>query len=197
MKRKIVLASQSPRRRDLLEQIGLRDFEIRESEYEEDMSAMDDPRELAKFLSLKKAEDVARHYEDAIIIAGDTFTIFEGEFIGKPKNREDAKKILKKFSDKEHFVVSGFALIDTKSGKVINNFGEAKVKFKKLDDEEIENYLNSDLEEILGMAGAYGLMNKAAPLVERIEGDFFAIIGLPLNKVYEALKELGVDVYES
>lgn len=194
MNRKIVLASKSPRRKRLLEQMGLK-IEVRESEYKEDMTAFDDPRELAKFLALEKAKNVARHYNDAIIIAGDSFVFFNGKFIGKPKNEEDARKILRNFSGKKHDIVSGFAIIDTKYNKIINDIGEAKVEFKELDDNEIENYISSARDEILGMAGAYGLMDKAGPLAKSIEGDFYSVIGLPVNKVYLGLKELGVDIY--
>lgn len=194
MKRKIILASQSPRRKQLLEQLGLK-IEIHKSEYEEDMNALDDPRELAKFLSLGKAKDVAKHYEDAIIIAGDTFTVFDGKFIGKPKNEEMAKEIIRTFSGSEHYIVSGFTVIDTKNDKIVNDFGEAKVRFKELSEDEINDYVNFAKDEIMGMAGAYSLLSKAAPLVEGVEGDFFSVIGLPLNRVYVELKNLGVNVY--
>ncbi len=195
MQRKIILASKSPRRKQLLEQIGL-EIEIRESEYEEDMNALDDPRELVKFLALGKAKDVAKHYDDAIIIAGDTFVVLDGKFIGKPKSEEMAKETLRSFSGREHEIVSGFTIIDTKSDKVITDFCEAKVKFKELSDSEINDYFNSAKDEIFGMAGAYGLSNKAAPLVESVNGDFFSILGLPLNRVYVELKELGVNIYD-
>ena len=196
MKRKIILASQSPRRKQLLEQIGLQ-IEIHESEYEEDMNALDDPRELAKFLSLEKAKDVAKHYDDAIVIAGDTFTVFDGKFIGKPKNEETAKEIIRTFSGNEHYIVSGFTIIDTKNDKIVNDFGEAKVRFKELSEKEINDYVNFAKDEIMGMAGAYSLLSKAAPLVEGVEGDFFSVIGLPLNQIYVELKNLGVNVYDN
>ncbi|HHD92519.1 MAG TPA: septum formation protein Maf [Candidatus Portnoybacteria bacterium] len=193
-KRKIVLASQSPRRKQLLEQMGLQDFEIKESCYEENMQAMDDPRELVRFLALGKAKKVAQHYADAIIIGGDTFIVFNGQFIGKPKDKNDAKQILKNFSGKEHLIISGLALIDTRNEQTITDFGQAKIKFRKLSNEEINNYVN--LEESLEMAGAYGLMNRAAPLIESINGDFYSVVGLPLNKLYLGLKKMGVDLYK-
>ncbi len=193
-KRRIILASQSPRRKQLLEQIGLRDFEVRKSCYKENMQAMDNPQELAKFLALNKAKEVAQYYVNAIIIGGDTFTVFNGKFIGKPKDKNDARQILKNFSGKEHLIISGLALIDTKSKKTITDFGQAKVKFRKLSNEEIDNYVN--LGEGLKMAGAYGLMNRAAPLIESINGDFYSVIGLPLNKLYLCLKKMGVDLYK-
>lgn len=190
MRRKIILASKSPRRKALLEQIGL-DFEICESAYEEDMTAMKDPHELVKFLALNKARDVGRHYEDAIIIGADTFVIFKDKFIGKPKDKQDAKKILQNFSDQEHEVVTGFAIIDTKNNIEINEVGTALVKFRKLSEEEIDNYIITG--EPMTRAGAYGLMERAAVLIEGVRGDFYSVVGLPLNKVHINLLKLGVD----
>ncbi|KKP77953.1 MAG: septum formation protein Maf [Candidatus Moranbacteria bacterium RIFOXYA12_FULL_35_19] len=189
--RKIVLASESSRRKALLEQMGL-EFEVCESEYEEDMAVMSDPYELVKFLARKKGEDVAKHYEDAIIISGDTFTIFEEKFIGKPKDEEDAKQTLRNFSGKTHEIISGFAIIDTKNKITINDFGKALVKFRDLSEEEIADYVAT--KEPLSRGGAYGMMELGAVIIESIEGDFYSVIGLPLNKIYPELKKMGVDI---
>ncbi len=190
-KRKIVLASKSPRRKYLLELIGL-DFEIRESEYEEDMKAKKNPFELAKFLALKKAEDVAKYYNDAIIIGADGIIVFENEILGKPKDKDEAKFFLKKFSGKENIAYTGFAIIDTKTGKTINDYGKTILKFRNLSDEEIKNYVK--YEEVENLAGGYKVHGLGGILFEKIEGDFFNAMGLPLVKVYLALKEMGVDV---
>ncbi|MDR3582810.1 MAG: Maf family protein [Candidatus Pacebacteria bacterium] len=190
MQRKIILASKSERRKSLLEQIGL-DFDVRESEYEEDMNALDDPYELVKFLALGKAQDVAKHYNNEIVIGSDTFVFFNGKFIGKPKNVEDAKKILSDFSGKTHNIVTGFAIIDTKTGTIINDYGEARVTFRDLTEEEIDDYVATG--EPTDKAGAYGLMHRAAVLIEKVEGDFYSVIGLPLNKIFVELKKLGVN----
>jgi len=176
-----------------LEQIGLK-FEIRESEYKEDMTAKNDPYELAKFLALGKAQDVARHYDDAIVIGADTFTIFEGQHVGKPKDAEDAKRILKNFSGRSHEVVTGFAVVDTKSGEVINGYGKAESFFRELTDEEIDAYVATG--EPLGMAGGYGFMDKGSVLMSEVKGDFYSIIGLPIGQVYLALKKMGVKFWE-
>ncbi len=187
VKRKIILASKSPRRKRLLKLLGLK-FSVHESDYEEDMSVSRDPYKLAKFLALEKARDVARYYKDAIIIAADSFIIFRDEFIGKPKNKKQAKQFLKNFSGKEHKAITGFALVDTKNKKTITDYGEALVKFRDLNDDEIDDYIATG--EPLEMAGAYGLMDGGAFLVESIKGDFYSIIGLPLAKVYLALKQM-------
>ena len=192
--RKIVLASKSYWRKTLLEQIGLKDFEIVESDYDEDMTAMSDPRELVKFLALKKGEAVAQNFEDAIILSGDTFIVFEGKFIGKPKDAEDAKKTLRNFSGKEVSAVSGYAIIDTKSGKVVNDFDEGFAKFRELSDEEIDDYVATG--EPLSLAGSFGIMKKGVVLFESVRGDFYSIVGFPIGKIYLALKELGVNVFD-
>jgi septum formation protein len=190
LNRKIILASGSPRRKELLEQIGLK-FEIVESGYEEDMGMISDPYGLVKFLALKKAENVAEQNEDAIIISADTFVVLDGEFIGKPKNREEAEELLKRLSGKIHEVVSGFAIIDTKDNNIINDFGKAKVKFRALDDTEIKEYVATG--EPLDKAGGYAIQNKASVFIESIEGDYYSIVGLPLAKVYLELKNMGVN----
>ncbi|MEA2088227.1 MAG: Maf family protein [Patescibacteria group bacterium] len=190
MQQKIILASKSFRRKQLLRQMGL-SFRIRESKYKEDMQAFNNPYKLAKFLAFKKAEEVAKHYRNAIIIGADTFIIYKNQFIGKPKNKQEAKKMLQTFSGNEHSVISGFAIIDVKNKKIINDFGEAKVKFRNLSNSEIDDYLNS--VEFLDKAGGYGLQDRAATLVESINGDFYSIIGLPISKIYLALKNMGIN----
>lgn len=193
MNRKIILASRSPRRRQLLEQIGLK-FEVRESEYEENMSAMDNPYELSKFLALKKCEDVARHYEDAIIIAADTFVFFEGKFIGKPKNNDEVVKMMRSFSGVKHEVVSGLAIIDKLNNKVVSDYGVCKIKFSDLDDQEIINY--AEKTQPFDKAGGYALQEEAGAFLESVEGDYYSVVGLPLNKVYLVLKEFGVEFFK-
>jgi len=192
MERKIILASRSPRRKQLLEQIGLI-FEIRESEYEEDMSAKSDPYELVKLLALNKARDVAKYYNDAVVIGADTIVVFENRFIGKPKNKEEIRTLLKDFSGKEHKVISGFAIIDTKNNIIINDFGEATLLFRDLTREEIDDYINSG--DPIDVAGGYNMFARAPVLLESIKGDFYSIVGLPLNKVFVELRKLGIKVF--
>lgn len=194
MQRKIVLASKSYWRKTLLEQIGLKDFEIMESNYEEDMSALDNPKELAKFLALKKGEAVAEKFDDAIILSGDTFIVFEGKFMGKPKDSEDAKRMLRLFSGQEVSAVSGYAIIDTKTRQVINDFNEGTAKFRKLSDEEIDDYVATG--EPLSLAGSFGIMKKGVVLFESVGGDFYSIVGFPIGKIYLALREMGVNVFK-
>jgi septum formation protein len=191
MPKRIVLASSSPRRRELLEQIGL-EFTIQESPYEEDMSAKSDPYELAKFLAFNKAQAVADNFENAVVIGADTFIALEKEFLGKPGTEEKAKQMLRKISGRSIKIITGFALIDTANDKVINDYGEAIAKIKNLSEKEIRDYVATG--EPLDRAGAYVAQERGAIFTERIEGDFSAIVGLPLNKIYCALNALEVDV---
>ncbi len=187
-KRKIVLASRSPRRKKLLEQIGL-EFEIVDSNYDENQIKIADLIELAKFLALKKAEVVAARYDDAIIIGADSVVIFNGQALGKPKDAADAKRILRELSGKENKGITGYAIIDTKNKIVVNNHSEAVVKFRNLSEEEIDEYVATG--EPLDMAGAYGLMDKGAVLMESVRGNFYSIVGLPINQVYVELRKMG------
>lgn len=192
--RKIVLASRSPRRKRLLEQIGLK-FEVRESEYEEDMDFVKDPGELVKFLATKKAEDVARHYDNAIIIGSDTIVVFKDKILGKPKDKADARKMLKELSGQEHKVFTGLAIIDTKNDLKINTQKEAIVKFKDLEDQEIDDYVATG--EPLDKAGAYGIQERGVLFVEEVRGDYSTVVGLPLTLVYPELKKMGIDFFKN
>ena len=189
MNRKVILASKSPRRKQLLEQIEI-NFEVRESGYEEDMTIEKDPYELAKILALKKAQDVACYYNNEIIVAADTFVICDNDFLGKPKNEEEARQMLKRLSGREHKVITGFAIIDTRQNKVINDFGEAIVKFWPLSDKQIDDYIATG--EPLDKAGSYGVQKLGAVLIESIKGDYYSVVGLPIGKIYYILREMDI-----
>lgn len=176
----------------MLEQIGLK-FEVRESEYEEDMNAFKDPHELVKFLALNKARDVAQHYDNAIIIGADSIVVLDDKFIGKPKDREEIRELLRNFSGREHKVISGFAIIDTKNRIEINDYGEADLLFRDLTDEEIDDYINCG--DPIDVAGGYNMFAKAPVFLKSIKGDFYSIIGLPLNKIFVELRKLGVKIF--
>jgi len=193
--RKIVLASQSPRRKQLLEQIGLYNFEIRKSDYKEDMTLNKSPEDLAEFLALQKGKAVANYYDDAIIISGDTMVFYKNKIFGKPKSKQEAIEMLQVFSGQKIGCVSGLALIDTKNKSEVIKHSICWLKFRKLELEEIKKYVNSE-KGILGLAGGFGLLTKGAVLMDYVDGDFFSIIGLPVSKLYLGLKELGVDVLE-
>lgn len=188
--KKIILASSSPRRKNLLLQIGLK-FEVDPSNYQEDMTLKMNPRKLAEYLSLGKAKDVAQKHKDAIIIAADTFCVLGKELLGKPKTKERVKMMLRKLSGKAHSVITGFTIIDTGTGKQVSKSVETKVYFKHIPKQEIDAYIAS--EEPLEFAGAYAIQHLGGLFVEKIEGDYFNIVGLPILPLTVELKKFGLE----
>jgi septum formation protein len=169
-------------------------FEIDPSNYEEDMGLEMEPSELAKHLSLGKAKDVAKRHENSIIIAADTFCVFGKEILGKPHSKENARKMLKMLSGNVHSVITGLTIIDTETDKQISRAVESKVYFKNIPDDEIERYVESG--DSLEKAGAYAMQERGGIFVERIEGDYFNIVGLPVAPLFEELKNFGFNILE-
>jgi septum formation protein len=188
----IILASSSPRRKELLEQIGLQ-FEVALSEYPEVLRPGVPPHELAMNMSLEKAKAVAARHPGSIIIAADTFGLLRGKIIGKPHTDDEARKTLHSLSGKMHRVITGFTILDTAENKLVSRSVETKVYFKKLTAGEIDNYVKSG--EPLDKAGAYAIQGLGAVLVEKISGDYYNVIGLPLSPLAECLKEFGISVF--
>jgi septum formation protein len=189
--KKIILASASPRRKEILLTAGLK-FDICVSDYEEDLGMKKEPRALARFLSRKKAEGVAHKYKNAIIIAADTFIVFKGKLLGKPHTAKEAIKMLTMLNGKAHSVVTGFTVLDTGSNKLVSRSIETKVYFKKSTQKEIKAYVST--KEPLDKAGAYAIQGLGAVFVEKIEGDFLNVVGLPLAALAESLKKFGVSI---
>jgi septum formation protein len=190
MNKRIILASTSPRRKELLAKTGL-GFEVIAGDYEEDMTLPMEPFDLVKFLSIKKAQSIAGK-ESGIIIGADTFIAFDGKVLGKPHTPERAREMLTMLRGQTHSVFTGYAILDTERQLSINDAVEAKVTFIHYSDEEMDAYIASG--EPLQRAAAYAIQGGAAPFVEKIEGDYDGIVGLPVTKVVEALKGLGVIV---
>ena len=188
---RIILASGSPRRKELLNQIGI-EFEVITSTCEENAKA-ELPGELVKILSMTKAADVAGKIEkeaddDVLIIGADTVVVCNGEILGKPKNEQDAFDMLKKLQGKTHSVFTGVTLISLRSGKeLFHSFdAETKVKVSLMNDDEIRNYISSG--EPMDKAGAYGIQGVFAKYIEGIEGDYYNVVGLPISRLYQELK---------
>jgi septum formation protein len=187
----IILASTSPRRKELMEKLGL-EFQTVSSDYEENMDSKLEPLELAKTLSAGKAEAVASQYPDHIIIGADTFIALDNKLLGKPHTEIKAAEMLKHISGKPISVITGFTIIDTSKNKKISKAIETKVYIKDLSDEEITSYVKT--KEPLDKAGAFGIQGIGAVIVRKIDGDFFNVMGLPLFDLSESLKEFGVYV---
>jgi septum formation protein len=189
--KRIILASASPRRKELLEKIGLK-FEVEPSDYAEDMSSGLSPDELARAISLEKARVVASKHKNAIVIAADTFIVFRGKIMGKPGTEAEARKMLMILRGKSHSVITGFTILDTEENKVLTKSVETIIHIRNLTPEEIDAYVRS--KEPLDKAGAYAIQGLGSVIVERIEGDYFNVMGLPLSALAESLKEFGIHI---
>lgn len=185
---KIVLASGSPRRRELLETLGL-EFEICPAKGEEKAEAGLPPEKLVCALAGAKAAEVAEKYsDDAVIIAADTIVWAEGEVLGKPKDEADAARMLKMLSGRSHKVFTGMAV---GCGRPFAYAAEeTEVFFRELSDDEISAYISTG--EPMDKAGAYGIQGMASLFVEGIKGDYYNVMGLPLCRLGEILKSIGV-----
>ena len=191
MKRKIILASQSKQRKELLKIIGL-DFEIEKSNYVEDMTEKIPAHKLAQKLALGKAQDIAKKHKNSIIIGADSFVVLGKEFLGKPRTPQKTREMLRKISGKKHKVTTGIAIIDTKKNKIFTDYEITEVWFKKLTMREIEKYIKTG--EPLDKAGGYAIQKLGCIFIEKINGDYTNVIGLPINKIYKYLLRLNVDI---
>lgn len=192
MTRQIILASTSPRRRELLKLLKVK-FKTVDSGYVEVMHKHLAHNELVKFLALGKARAAAKKYPGAIIIAADTIVSLQGKAIGKPKTKQEAYRMIKTFSDKKtHYAISGAVVLDAKTGRLFSVADSVKIYFKKLSKREILNYVNSG--EAFDKAGGYGPLGKGLNLIQKIQGDYTTAIGLPMGFVVSALCQLGIKV---
>lgn len=188
--RKIILASASPRRKELMALAGY-EFEIKVSHKEESYQSTT-PDEIVKELSLLKAEDIAEQVEvrDVVIIGADTVVAYGGKILGKPQSKQDAFEMIKSFQGQKHQVYTGVAILkfDAEGNKsTINHAVKTDVYVNPMTDEEIWNYIEKD--NVMDKAGAYGIQSGFAIHIEKIEGDYFNVVGLPISYIYEALKE--------
>ena len=176
----IILASQSPRRQELLKLIT-NDFEIKVSNVDETLPSGISPKDAVLYLSKIKAKPFKN--DSDIIIGADTVVALDGKILGKPKNDENAREMLKFLSGKAHSVFTGVTLI---KGDITRSFAvETKVKFFDLTDEEIDEYIKTG--EPADKAGAYGIQGYGSLLVEKIDGDYFNVVGLPVSKLAREL----------
>jgi septum formation protein len=189
--KKIILASASPRRKELLEKIGLK-FEVDASDCEKEIDLTPEPDELVRRISMTKAESVAARHENAIIIAADTIGVIGKKILGKPQTANEASKMLQEISGKSHLVITGFTILDTGTNKIFTGTVSTTVHVKKLTQKEIAAYVKTG--EPLDKAGAYAIQGLGAVIIEKIEGDYYNVMGLPLQALTEALKEFGISV---
>ena len=187
---RLVLASTSPRRRQILALLGVR-FEVIAPEFEERISAqLPADQEVLEF-ALGKAQSVATKYPESIVIGSDTMIELSGEKIGKPADREDARRILRALSGKTHRIFTSVALVDS-GERGIMNVETVSVEMRRYTEEEIENYLRSG--ECDDKAGAYSIQGQGSDLIKSICGDYLAAVGMPLRRIALYLKSRGLAV---
>jgi septum formation protein len=182
----IILASSSPRRRELLTMIGL-DYSIETSGEEEVQPHGLPPAEYVKTLALQKAQPVADLHPNDCVIGADTIVYLEGDILGKPHTPEVAKAYLTRMQGKSHVVFTGVAVL--KNGIADVRHCETKVTFAPMTEREIDQYVATG--EPLDKAGAYGVQGPGGVFVERVEGNYFNVIGLPLPMLYKMLTDVG------
>lgn len=188
---KIILASASPRRVELLNQFQL-DFDTIPSYLDEMVRPNESPSQIVMGLAYEKALDIAKKYPDHLIIASDTI-VYDQKVLGKPNSYEDAKDMLLHLSGKTHSVYTGIALIHLDSSSKIIDYEKTEVTFRALTEREITAYLNTG--EPFDKAGAYGIQGYGALLVSHIIGDFYNVMGLPLSKLNAMLSRyFGIEL---
>lgn len=185
--KRVILASKSPRRRELLSLI-CKDFEIMPADIDESVPCEIDRKDAAEYTAKRKCGAICSddNCKDAVVIACDTIVLADNEILGKPKDYNDGASMLRKLSGKEHSVISGVAV--SYKGKMTSFSQKSKVRFYQLSDEEIYDYLDSG--EPFDKAGGYGIQGLGSLLVESFEGDFFNIVGLPVARLRKELAGL-------
>lgn len=191
----IILSSKSPRRIELLREIGLK-FSTYNPEFKEITGAkgtQDLPAaKIALHNALGKAQEAARHFKDAIIIGVDTVGESHGHILGKPKDREDAARLIRLISGTTHKVVSAVAVINSKSGKTLSSTTETLVTMDKLSEKEIDAYVASGEGD--DKAAAYAIQGKGSLFIKKIDGDYFNVVGLPIYTLKKLLKKFAINL---
>ena len=185
----IILASQSPRRRELLERMGISHFDIIPAKGEERADPNLTPEQLVEELSRQKAAEIAANHPDALIIAADTVVAVDGTVLGKPRDRDDAVRMLQTLSGREHTVYSGLTVCW--QGRLVTQHEATAVRFRPLTLDDIHHYVSTG--EPMDKAGSYGIQGYGCTLVEGISGDYYNVVGLPVCRLSQILSGFGVD----
>lgn len=183
----IVLASKSPRRKELLEKCNV-SFICDPADIDETLKKDIPLKDAIQDLSLRKAKTVLERHPDCLVIGSDTIVVLENEVLGKPKDHNEAYEMLKKLQSHTHHVITGIAFVSNK--KTFTDVSISEVTFAPMSDDEINEYISTG--ECDDKAGAYGIQGFGGKYISNINGDYYAIMGLPLNKVYEELKNISL-----
>ncbi|HEX3011221.1 MAG TPA: Maf family protein [Syntrophomonadaceae bacterium] len=190
---KIVLASSSPRRREILEGIGLQ-FTIDTSGIVDETIAVGiKPDKIVEYLALKKARAVTQKYQDGFVIGSDTIVVLDDIILGKPGNEEDALNMLMKLQGRTHHVYSGVAVINVSTGEQQVTHDVTEVEFRSISENEAIKYIATG--EPMGKAGSYAIQGLGAVFIKSIHGDYYNVVGLPLFKLAKILNSYGISIF--
>lgn len=187
----LILASSSPRRRELLQNLGI-SFAVKTSDVDETTAPGLSPEQVVTELSLRKAAAVAQQLTEGIVLGSDTIVVFQGQILGKPVDEKDAFRMLSMLQGQEHTVYSGVALLDAVSKREEVAYSHTQVKIRPLSKTEIESYIAT--KEPMDKAGSYAIQGIGATIVEGITGDYFTVVGLPLCLTAKMLSRFGVSI---
>lgn len=187
----IILASASPRRKEILDNLGIKCTVI-PADIDESALSGEEPREFVTRLAMAKALAVAKDVTEGLVIACDTIVTIDGMILGKPTDKEDAYDMLKKLKGRDHVVITALGIVDKPSGKTMDSREETIVHMRDYSDEDIESYIAND--EPYDKAGGYGIQGIGSLLVRGISGDYFNVVGLPIGKLSEMTKFFGIDL---
>jgi len=182
----IILASASPRRKEILENANVK-FKIMSSDIEELTLEGESPCQMVMRLAFEKGVDIAHKQKSDLVISADTIVVLDNKVLGKPKDESEAKHMIESLSGKTHQVITGISLINLENNKKIIDYVVSNVKFKDLSEDDINDYISTN--ESLDKAGAYGIQGYGALLVDEIKGDYFNIVGLPISRLSDLLKK--------
>ncbi len=189
---KIILASASPRRKELMKQLIGDNFQVFTSSYGEETVEGLTPEELVTHHSLEKSRDVAGNFRDGVIIAADTVVVCGDEVLGKPENEDMAREMLRMISGQQIRAITGITVFDIGRDRELTKYETTRIWISDLTEKEIDSYV--DTGEPFGKAGSFAIQGKGALLVERIEGDFFNVVGFPLFRLGKMLRRFGIDL---
>lgn len=188
----MILASKSPRRKEILENFGF-NIKIITKEIEEISDKISVPEKI-KDISYKKTKIISDEHGEEYVVGADTVVVVDNEILGKPKNEEDVYQMLKKLSGRSHQVITAFTIINKSKNLVLSDYDTTNVYFKDISEKEIKWYIET--REPFDKAGSYGIQGKGAIFIEKIEGDFFSVVGFPLGKFVRSLLDLNIELSE-
>jgi septum formation protein len=191
---RLVLASGSPRRRELLKGLGLA-FETIVSDVDETVEDQLPPAETVRTLAYRKASAVSNTLQNGIVIGADTIVVLDGRILGKPVDHQDACSMLSSLQGRNHVVFSGIAVIDAATGNYLVGHRSTKVHMRSLTAAEIEAYVQTG--EPMDKAGSYAIQGIGSTIVDRIDGDYFTVVGLPMELLASMLASFGIHVLKS